>query len=293
MTNAGTTSGAARSTAQTRRPGSVVRSTSQAAPTPTTAQAGTARPSRATRVERAARGPAAGRSARRTSPDRSGSVMQRRCRRAGQRERGDRDRRDDESDRQTRSRLVLRGRRSGRGHLAWGRSALTGRSEDAGLRHQVGRPACCRASTDRWSARRARRAATSSGLAATSLAIAYSKDVPVCRIVWPSTPVMNSRNAWAAAAFLLDFRTPPPGHAHERTRILVLEVVELDVLAVLAGLGLVTEPVVVVDDAGRDLAGVDRLHDRRVALVGGRSSSSSRPARLRSRGLALEREQAR
>ncbi len=63
---------------------------------------------------------------------------------------------------------------------------------------------------------------------------------------------------------------PGAGDAHKRARVLVLEIVQLGVLAVFAGLGLVDEAVVVVDHAAVDLAGVDGLEHGAVATVDGR-----------------------
>src|SRR4029079_1846194 len=57
------------------------------------------------------------------------------------------------------------------------------------------------------------------------------------------------------------------GDAEEGAGVLVAEVHLRHVLAVGTGLALVLEPVVVVDHAARDLAGVDRLQDGAVALV--------------------------
>ena len=128
------------------------------------------------------------------------------------------------------------------------------------------------------------------GFAATSLAMAYSNDVPVCRMVWPSTPVMNFRRAWAAAGVLARLQDAATRDADERPRVLLLEVVQRDVLAVLLGLGLIAEPVVVIDHATGDLTGIDRLHDGRVALVGGEVRLHAGQPRLGGR-LALQRQQ--
>ena len=49
----------------------------------------------------------------------------------------------------------------------------------------------------------------------------------------------------------------------------LLEIVQRDVLAVLAGLRLIAEVVIVVDHGAFDLAGIDRLHGGAVAPVGG------------------------
>jgi hypothetical protein len=53
----------------------------------------------------------------------------------------------------------------------------------------------------------------------------------------------------------------------EGARVLVAEEVELGVVAVVTGLGLVAVPVVVVDDPDRRLPRVDRLEDNVIAVV--------------------------
>ena len=69
------------------------------------------------------------------------------------------------------------------------------------------------------------------------------------RMSWPPLPVIHFRKACASVWCLLEASTPPPEIADEGARILVLEVVQRDVLAVLAGLGLIAEVVVVIDHA--------------------------------------------
>ena len=59
------------------------------------------------------------------------------------------------------------------------------------------------------------------------------------------------------------------GDADERARILMFEVVQLDVVAVFAGFSAIHERVVVIDHAAIDTAGIDRFHHRAVALIGG------------------------
>src|SRR5690606_9660155 len=60
------------------------------------------------------------------------------------------------------------------------------------------------------------------------------------------------------------------GNADERARILVAEVVQRDVVAVLAGLRLIAEVVVVIDDRASDFTDIDALHRSAVATIGDR-----------------------
>src|SRR5262245_36427906 len=53
----------------------------------------------------------------------------------------------------------------------------------------------------------------------------------------------------------------------ESARILFLEIMERHVLAVFTGLGLIAEPVVMIDDRAFDLAAVYGFHGDTVALV--------------------------
>ncbi len=78
---------------------------------------------------------------------------------------------------------------------------------------------------------------------------------------------LNERRAEAGEPTFANPRNSAAGDGHECARVLVLEVVRRDVLGVLAGLRLVAVVVVVVDQGGVDLAGVDRLHGGAVALV--------------------------
>ena len=79
---------------------------------------------------------------------------------------------------------------------------------------------------------------------------------------------MNFRKRLGGRGVLRGLEHAAAGDGDERARVLVLEVVRRDVLGVLAGLGLVAVVVVVVDQGGVHLAGVDGLHGRAVALVG-------------------------
>ena len=225
------TSGAASRTASARRPGTSVRSTSHAATTPMVAQAGTARTSRARRCS-------ANSSKTRGRKVSSTNVAQprlqavgRRCRRAGSARRRPRRRppgRAATAGRRARRRACRRG--STLNACPYRRARLRQRgppdSEDAGLGHQVGDP-CCRASTDRSSAPRSSTSGTSAGFAATSLAMAYSNESPVCRIVWPSTPGDELQERLCRGRVLARLQDAATRDADERTRVLVLEVVQL------------------------------------------------------------------
>ena len=101
---------------------------------------------------------------------------------------------------------------------------------------------------------------------------AYSKELPVFRMSCPPLPVIHFRKACASFGCLLEASTPPPEIADEGARILVPEIVQRDIVAVLAGLGLIAEVVVVVDHGALDLAGIDGLH--RVLLPGRRVAFS-------------------
>ena len=111
------------------------------------------------------------------------------------------------------------------------------------------------------------RAASRAGFAGTPLATGYSNDVPFSSTSCPALPVTNLRNCCACCFFLLDFSTPPPDRLTNAPGSSILEVVQRRVAAALFGIRLIAEPVVVVDDAAVDLAGVDGLHRGDVVVV--------------------------
>ena len=74
-------------------------------------------------------------------------------------------------------------------------------------------------------------------------------------------------NCCACSGLLAGLEHAAAGQADERAGILVLEVVQRRIAAALFGFGLIAEPVVVVDDAAVDLAGVDGLHGGDVVVV--------------------------
>ena len=70
-----------------------------------------------------------------------------------------------------------------------------------------------------------------------------------CRMSWPPLPVIHFRKACACSGCLLEASTPPPEMLTKAPGSWLLEIVQRDVLAVLAGLRLVAEIVIVIDHA--------------------------------------------
>ena len=81
----------------------------------------------------------------------------------------------------------------------------------------------------------------------------------------PPLPVIHFRKACGLRLVLARGQHAAAGNADEGAGILVAEVVQGGVVAVLAGLRLIAEPVIVVDHSTVDFAGIDGLHGNAVA----------------------------
>ena len=131
---------------------------------------------------------------------------------------------------------------------------------------------------------------TSLGLDWAPIPTAYSYECRCLSTSWPFSPTIHFRNL-SLGLMLARRQHAAARDADERARVLVAEVVQRRIVAVLAGLGLIAEVVVVVDDGAVEFhARVHGLQRRAVAPKGGGVLLHGlEPGR--GRGLALELQQ--